>query len=149
MLGHGAKQDGPGGPDLLAPFFRGWGTQWLTRAEAAAAAAKILLAHQPLLGEMIRFRAQQAAEKLIKAFLVHHQIEFPMTRHLGRLPDLADQVDPQLSVSPADCAALNSYGVAERTPGPSRPMARSDADRLPDLARRVRDAVLGRLQGRA
>ena len=38
--------------------------------------------------EVLGFHAQQAAEKMLKAVLAHHQIEFPFTHRLADLIDL-------------------------------------------------------------
>jgi HEPN domain-containing protein len=51
--------------------------QWLDKARQDLEGARILLQSNIKNYESVGFHAQQAVEKLIKAFLVRHQIEFP------------------------------------------------------------------------
>jgi len=55
--------------------------QWLDRARKDLAAGDVLLKEGFEDYENVGFHAQQAAEKFIKAFLVHHKLNFrrPMT----------------------------------------------------------------------
>ncbi len=96
------------------------------------------------------FHAQQAAEKYLKALLVHHQIHFARTHEISELLAHVQQIDSALARQLAPAAALTSYAVADRypTPNPAKPtiVTRGDAVAAAELAREVRDAVLQRLQ---
>jgi hypothetical protein len=77
--------------------------QWVARADEDLSVARHLLAEKLPYHGAIGFHAQQAAEKLLKAYLVAHQVEFPETHGLGRLLDLIVPVDgdrPSIPVSP-------------------------------------------------
>lgn len=50
--------------------------EWLRKAESDIAAARILVAEKLDDYQVAAFHAQQAVEKLIKAYLVRHQVEF-------------------------------------------------------------------------
>jgi HEPN domain-containing protein len=67
--------------------------QWVEKAEQDLGAAQHLLAQRAPYPNVIAFHAQQAAEKLIQAYLTFHQAEFPKTHDLGRLLVLVKRVD--------------------------------------------------------
>ena len=64
---------------------------WLAKAERDLRAAELLLGAPGELGDVVGFRSQQAVEKLIKAYLVRHQIEFPKTHDLAVLRKLVSR----------------------------------------------------------
>jgi HEPN domain-containing protein len=66
--------------------------EWVEKAEEDLAVAEYLVSSdRPFFGA-VGFHAQQAVEKCVKAFLVHHQVEFPKTHDLDKLFDLVAQV---------------------------------------------------------
>jgi HEPN domain-containing protein len=66
--------------------------QWTHKAEQDIRAARSLLAEKPPLLYPSCFRSQQAAEKYLKAFLVHHQVDFHKTHDIQEILDLIDPV---------------------------------------------------------
>lgn len=115
--------------------------QWLAKAdEDFAVAERLVCGEEPLLASAA-FHAQQAAEKFLKALLVHYQIEFRKTHDLGELLDLVAQVDRPLADSLGDVTALNPYGVETRYPGDHADVRQRDAEDAVSLAGRVRQAV--------
>ncbi len=74
---------------------------WIAVAEVDRRAAHACLAAAPPLPSVAAFHCQQAAEKLLKGFLVHARVVFRKThdlRELGdavaaRFPDIAPSVD--------------------------------------------------------
>ncbi len=91
--------------------------QWLQKAESDLKTAKILLDSE--VGDYFpcAFHSQQAAEKFLKAYLVHHQVEFRKTRDLDELLTLTDSVDSSLRHEISCCVRLTPYGVEFRDPG--------------------------------
>ena len=63
--------------------------QWLSRARSDLVLAQ-MTEDQRLLPEILAFHAQQAAEKALKALLVHHQVEFPRTHVIALLVNLCE-----------------------------------------------------------
>ena len=57
--------------------------QWLEKAEKDFNLAHHLAAERHSYREAIAFHSQQAPEKLLKGFLVFHQVEFPKTHNLA------------------------------------------------------------------
>lgn len=75
---------------------------WLRRARSNLARARITPPTPEILYEDLCFDAQQAAEKAVKAVLVHGSIEFPKTHDLNRLLSLAATQEYQRAVRLAD-----------------------------------------------
>lgn len=70
---------------------------WLRRARSDLALASGDRALADVLYEDLCFHAQQAAEKAIKAVLVHRQVAFPRTHAIVDLLTLASRAGVELS----------------------------------------------------
>ena len=119
--------------------------QWLGKAQQDLRAAKVLLSGELEDFDPVGFHAQQAAEKLIKAVLVRHQIEFPKTHDLARLRKLLAQVDRALAGSLAPLDALTPFGVEFRYPGSAQIVTHDQGSQLLQLAEDLRETVLAHL----
>ena len=99
-------------PDKPLP---GSAADWLRRARSDLALASIALPVGVLYTELC-FHAQQAAEKSIKAVLVHHGIEFRKAHNIDYLITL---LPPNIALPPnrEEVLGLTSYAVALRYPG--------------------------------
>jgi HEPN domain-containing protein len=89
--------------------------EWLRFARSDLAIARVVPEADVLL-ETLCFHAQQAAEKALKAVLLHCRVEFPYTHNLGVLLDLL----PPGTVIPEEveeCVVLTEYAVVTRYPG--------------------------------
>lgn len=60
----------------------------LARADADLSAVRALEANEDVPSEIVGFHAQQAAEKLLKAVLAAHAVEYPRTHSIRYLLDL-------------------------------------------------------------
>jgi HEPN domain-containing protein len=118
--------------------------QWLVKAEEDFGLSEHLVAEGSSYLLAVGFHAQQAAEKYLKAFLVHHQCAFPKTHDIGELLDRTATVDQALAESLRTAVALNPYAVDERYPGDYPDMTENDGVEALVLARLVRDAILGK-----
>jgi HEPN domain-containing protein len=119
--------------------------QWIRSADGDFAAANRLLSGKDPLVEGAVFHAQQAAEKLLKAALVWHQVEFPKTHDIDRLTDLVETVDPDLADRVREASSLTPYAVETRYPRRLPALTLAEAREAVAIAGRVRDAVLARL----
>ena len=63
------------------------------------------------------FHAQQCVEKLLKAYLFEHNIEFTYTHDIRRLLNLAIVLQPNWSEFLDESSRLTSYAVEARYPG--------------------------------
>ena len=115
--------------------------QWLEKAEEDFGVAELLLAERAPYLSAVGFHLQQAAEKYLKALLVHHQVEFPKTHDLGKLLDLLAVVEAPLTKSLEDVTNLDPYSVEARYPGDLPAVDRAEAEEALTLAREVRDKI--------
>jgi HEPN domain-containing protein len=122
--------------------------EWLGKAAQVLAVARVLFRQGAQFWGPLGFHAQQAAEKYLKAYLTHHQIEFPKTHQIQELLELASRVNPAVLSTLRATVALTPYGVETRYPGGEEPASEEAAAEAIRLAERVRDHVLGAL-GRA
>lgn len=89
--------------------------EWLRFAHDDLAAARLLLTDAALPARMACFHAQQAAEKALKASLVHAAIQFRKTHDL--VVPVALQPEPVRSqVSELDLQQLQQWAVDARYP---------------------------------
>ena len=97
--------------------------------------------------EMLRVIRQwidRAEEKYLKALLVFRSIDFPKTHNIPELFALVPaSIRPPLSAEEQE--QLTDYATVLRYPGDWEPITRKDAQAAVEVARRVREAVRGRL----
>jgi len=91
--------------------------EWLLYAESDLRYAALGRGEPAILQNQVAFHAQQAAEKALKAVLVHASVEFPRTHDLQNLLTLIRDrrifVQPELEQVPA----LTRFAVESRYPG--------------------------------
>lgn len=90
------------------------------------------------------FHAQQAAEKYLKAFLVHAGASFPFTHNLAKLVEVCASIESEFKhlLPAADC--LTPYAVQVRYDQDFWPSV-EDANEALSAAHRVREFVVQRL----
>ena len=120
--------------------------QWLHKAEGDLAAAEILLASEVDDYFPCAFHCQQVAEKVLKAYLVRHQIEFRKIHDLDQLLKLVGQVEPALREDLASCGWLTPFGVEFRYPGEYPEVDRAIAQNAMDEAKQVRRVIMEHLE---
>jgi HEPN domain-containing protein len=100
---------------LLDKPLPGSAADWLRRAHSDLVLAGITLPRGVLYNELC-FHAQQAAEKSIKAVLVHYGVEF---KRVHDIDYLMTQLPAEVSVPPEaeEVVSLTSYAVMFRYPG--------------------------------
>ncbi len=89
---------------------------WLTRARSSLALAMV---DKPpgCLWEDLCFHAQQAAEKAIKAVLVHHGLHFRFVHDINELLSGLQQAGVEVPPSFREAGTLNEFAVMTRYPG--------------------------------
>ena len=90
--------------------------EWLRRAVSNLARARAERPGPEVLYDDLCFDAQQAAEKAIKAVLVHRSIDFPKTHDIARLLTLAAQAGVPVGSELRAAAALTPFAAAGRYP---------------------------------
>jgi len=115
---------------------------WVRRALKDLRASEICAPELP--AESL-FHCQQAAEKLLKAFLTWHQTEFRKTHELHELAAVCARIDPSLGPALAPAMVLSEYAWRFRYPGaPYEPDA-AEAEIGRALALQVRTEICNRL----
>lgn len=118
--------------------------QWIEKAEEDYLVAQHLLEDSSFVNA-IAFHSQQAAEKYIKAYLVHAQIEFPKTHDIGMLLNIASKYNPRLVELLNNSIILTDYGVDVRYPDDIPSLTLEEAKFAVELAKKVRETILGEL----
>ena len=66
--------------------------------------------------EIICYHCQQAVEKAMKGFLIHHDVEPPYTHDLEKLRLMCAEHDPSFETLSESCKKLTNYASAGRYP---------------------------------
>jgi HEPN domain-containing protein len=118
--------------------------EWLQRARSNLQQARVQ--HPDVYLEDLCFQAQQAAEKAVKALLLHYNIPFPYTHDISMLVSLVEshvQVPEELQ----EVVILTQYAVATRYPGVIEPVSTTEyleALELADMTLRwAEDVIFG------
>lgn len=106
----------------MRPLLRSEETrEWLRLAARDLRVAELALGDSdPLINEAL-FHAQQAAEKALKAYLVWHEVRYPLTHDIRRLLDLCAKIDATLDDELSPAVALTQFAVRFRYPGEDQP----------------------------
>jgi HEPN domain-containing protein len=102
----------------------------LTRAQADIRLSGVYL-------EDLCFDAQQAAEKAIKAVLIHLAVRFPYVHDLTALLALAEQSGISVPESVRETGRLTRFAVVARYPGLDEPVTQEEYERAVTLAENV------------
>jgi len=88
--------------------------KWIKKAENDLLTAERELSYENPITDGVCFHCQQAAEKYLKAFLVHNQIYFPKTHRIMELLELCAAIDPSFKDELEDADNLTDYAVELR-----------------------------------
>lgn len=124
-----------------------WRT-WLAKAENDFLNIENNLAAERVPWDTVCFHAQQAVEKLLKAFLVFHDRIPPRNHDVLALLASCVEIDSTLSGLKADCNGLTYYATTGRYPGDLYEPDEKDARDAVSASHRTRSAIMERLPGR-
>lgn len=91
--------------------------EWLRHAQSDLNLAQLARSRPDVLAEQICFHAQQAAEKALKAVLLHRGVSFPLTHDIEELLELAEHGELAIPSEVARSGSLTPYAVETRYPG--------------------------------
>ena len=112
--------------------------EWLNRAKSSLAKAKMAFgADSEVYLEDLCFDAQKAAEKAIKAVLIHLGVRFPYVHDLAQLLALVERGGQNVSESIRRAASLSDYAVESRYPGFSEPVTYEEYEEAISIAKEV------------
>ena len=89
---------------------------WMVKAWRDLETARRAATGQPSFYDVAVYHCQQAAEKAVKAFLVHHGKPYEKTHDIEVLVDLAGEVDSNFSQLADAADALTPYATRFRYP---------------------------------
>ncbi|MFB0534351.1 MAG: HEPN domain-containing protein [Anaerolineae bacterium] len=119
--------------------------EWLNRAKSNLIQAK---SEKPgVYWEDLCFQAQQAAEKSVKALLLHRGLRFPYVHDLAELIELLEQQGESIPSGIREVARLTNYAVEARYPGLAEPVTREEYKMAVVLAEEVVRWVEKALEG--
>lgn len=109
--------------------------EWLNRAKSNLIQAK---SESPgVYWEDLCFQAQQAAEKSLKALLLHRGVQFPYVHDLAELIEILEQQGESIPPGIREVARLTNYAVEARYPGLAEPVTREEYKMAVALAEEV------------
>jgi HEPN domain-containing protein len=108
--------------------------EWLNRARSSLTKAREGAAFPEIYLEDLCFDAQQAAEKAIKAVLLHLGVGFPYVHDLSLLLTRVEQAGQAVQEPVRAAAALTEYAVETRYPGVFEPVTQEEFEEAVRLA---------------
>jgi HEPN domain-containing protein len=111
--------------------------EWLNRAKSNLVKAQSSPETPAIYLEDLCFDAQQAAEKAVKAVLIHLGQRFPYIHDLVQLLGLVEQAGQPIPESIKRAAILSEYAVETRYPGLSEPVTRQEYEEAVVIATQV------------
>ena len=90
--------------------------EWLDFASKDISSAKYLLDMRPVPLEIICYHCEQASEKVLNGYLIHHDVEPPKTHDLRLLCKMCADFDKSFDELSQSCVNLTAYGVQTRYP---------------------------------
>lgn len=115
--------------------------EWLNRARSNLTQAKSQSAG--VYFEDLCFDAQQAAEKAIKALLIHSGVRFPRSHNLAELLTLVEGAGRAVPPDIKKAGILSDYAVETRYPGISEPVTEQEYKEAIAIAGKVIQWVEG------
>jgi HEPN domain-containing protein len=122
-------------------------TAWLQFAADDLDTAQVLLGAMPSRVRQSLFHAQQAAEKSLKAFLIWHERQFPLTHDLAVLLRLCVSLDPGIATGVEPALDLTQFAARFRYPGEDEIPSLEEARQWVAAAAGVLDCVSIRIAG--
>ncbi len=118
---------------------------WVEKAEHDLLVIRNNLSADEVPWDMVCFHAQQAAEKLLKAFLVHGGLLPPRTHDLVALLGECVELEAALGGLEDDCKLLTTYAAETRYPDDFYEPDEKEARRAHEAALSIRSAILEEL----
>lgn len=119
---------------------------WLERAQGNLRRAVADVRLQGIYLEDLCFDAQQAAEKAIKAALLHARVDFPYVHDLTALLTLFEEHAGPVPAEIREAGRLTRFAGAARYPGVGEPVTQGEYERAISIAEQVVSWAEDRLQ---
>jgi HEPN domain-containing protein len=103
---------------------------WLRVAESDQHVARVCMTIDPPAHDAAAFHCQQAAEKLLKGFLVRASLDFGKTHDLGRLARVVASHFPSVAPLVSTIDDWTAWNIAYRYPDLAEPQPEPSAEEL-------------------
>ena len=90
--------------------------EWLDLASMDYQSARFLMQMHPIPLEIICYHCEQAVKKMLKGFLVYHDVDVAKTHDLVQLCELCGSISPEFDTNSEMCLDLSPYAVQIRYP---------------------------------
>lgn len=120
--------------------------RWIEKARNDLLNADNNLAASKVPYDTVCFHCQQAAEKLLKSFLVSRGRQYPITHNLFVILESVLELEPMAEYLRQALATLNPYSVEVRYPGDAWMPSPDDATEARRAAQEIHDFVKSKLQ---
>lgn len=111
--------------------------EWLNRARSNLVRAKEGFHIPGVYLEDLCFDAQQAAEKALKALLLHRGVRFSYVHDLAELVGLLEQAGQEVPGAVRQAARLTRYAIVTRYPGLLEPVTSEEYEEAVAIAEEV------------
>lgn len=108
--------------------------EWLNRARSNLAKSRNQIRLLDVYREDLCFDAQQAAEKAIKAVLIHLKQPFPYTHDMAKLLAVVETTGMSVPEDVRDAFRLTRFALVTRYPGMAEPVTEEDYQRAVAIA---------------
>jgi len=119
---------------------------WLRRARSNLARARAGRPDSVVLLDDLCFDAQQAAEKALKALIIHRGLLFPKVHDLAALLTIIEQCGVLVPADVRECDRLSGYAVEGRYPGLLEDVSEEEYREALRLAERVVEWVISQIE---
>jgi HEPN domain-containing protein len=119
--------------------------QWLIKAQEDWDVVQILTQNENPPASGVCFHCQQCVEKLIKAILTRHAIEFPKTHDIERLITLTGDLAPGLDSLTPLAKKLTVHGVDMRYPADIKAISSLEMKEVVEITEKFRETILSAL----
>ena len=119
--------------------------KWINKAERDLLTAERELSFEEPITDTVCFHCQQTVEKYLKAFLVYHQVYFTKTHRIMDLLELCATIDSSFKDELEDADNLTDYAVEIRYPDVWLEPGIEDAKEAFEIARKVKEFVLNKI----
>jgi HEPN domain-containing protein len=119
---------------------------WIEKAKNDLLNADNNLASEQVPYDTVCFHCQQAAEKLLKGFLVSHNKEYPITHNLFVILENILEYDSSAEYLRESLAILNPYSVEVRYPGDAWMPTPEDAKEARQAAQEIYEWIQSKFE---
>lgn len=115
--------------------------EWFDSAETDYQYAQIGLKQNQVFPQ-VAFLSQQVAEKMLKGFLVLHNVEPPRIHDLTKLLDLCAKIKPEFEQLRDSCEALTGFYIEVRYPPNVPQYSKSELKEALGHAAKIKNSII-------